>query len=275
VGRIRPPDLVQVGVQVRIGLGRGHQPPPVVLVDRHLLGQQEPRAQPGRLGAEGEHRRDAPGVADPARRDHRHRRHRVDHGGHQRQGPDGAPHVPAGLQSLRDDNVRPGRDRPPGLLGVADRVQDNSAGVVHALDVGAWISPEKRDDPQAGLEGLVKATVPVLGEDKVAAERPRGECRCVAHGRSDVRRPGQRNHAERAGIGDRRGQPGNLSDRRLDDRLVNPKQLAYRRAHRVSLLRIFAGHRVTRLVPRQSPLCHVYEVGTDAGDFRSHPWNLE
>jgi hypothetical protein len=28
-------------------------------VDRHLLGQQEPRAQPRGLGAQGEHRRDA------------------------------------------------------------------------------------------------------------------------------------------------------------------------------------------------------------------------
>ena len=125
MGRIGPPDLVQVGVPLRIGLGRGYQPAPVVLVDRHLLGQQEPRAQPRGLGAQGEHRGDAAGVTDPAGRDHRHRRHRVHHRGHQRQRRDGTPHVPAGLPALRDDHVHAGRDCPPCLLGTADRVQDD------------------------------------------------------------------------------------------------------------------------------------------------------
>jgi hypothetical protein len=59
VGGIGPPDVVQVGVPLGIGLGRGYQRAPVVPVDRHLLGQQEPRAQPRGLGAQGEHRRDA------------------------------------------------------------------------------------------------------------------------------------------------------------------------------------------------------------------------
>ena len=67
--RVGPPHLVQVRVQPRIGLGRGYQPASVVLVDRHLLGQQEPRAQPRRLGTQGEHGGDAAGVADAARRD--------------------------------------------------------------------------------------------------------------------------------------------------------------------------------------------------------------
>jgi hypothetical protein len=52
VGGVGPPDLVQVGVPLRIGLGRGYQPAPVILVERHFLGQQEPRAQPRALGAE-------------------------------------------------------------------------------------------------------------------------------------------------------------------------------------------------------------------------------
>jgi hypothetical protein len=79
--------------------------------------------------------------------------------------------------------------------------------------------------------------VPILGENKVAAERPRGERRRLANDRSDVSGPGQRHHAERASIRDRRGQPGNLSYRCLDDRLFNPKQLTYRRAHCVRPLR--------------------------------------
>ncbi len=151
--------------------------PPVVLVDRHLLGQQEPRAQPRGLGAQGQHRGDATGVTDPAGRDHRHRCYGVHDSGHQRQCRDGAPHVPAGLPALRDDHVRAGRDGPPCFLGGADRVQDNPPGVVDLLDVAAGIPPEKRHDPQPGLESRVKATVLILGQDEVAAERPRGQRR--------------------------------------------------------------------------------------------------
>jgi MFS family permease len=159
VRRIGPADLVQVRIQLRIGLRRGDQPAPVVLVDRHLGSQQEPGAQPGRLRAQGEHRRDAAAVPDPARRDHRHRRDRVYHRRHQRQRPDRPPHVPAGLPALRDDHVHPGRHRPPGLLGGPDRVQDDSPGVVHRLDVSAGVPPHERDDPQPGRQGLVQAAV--------------------------------------------------------------------------------------------------------------------
>ena len=183
---VGPPDRVQVGVPLRIGLYRRYQAAPVVLVDRHLLGQQEPGAQPRGLGAQGEHRRDPASVSDPAGRDHRHRRHRVHHGGHQRQRPDVPPHVAAGLPALRDDHVHAGRDRAPCLLGTADREQDDAPGAVHLLDVVAWISPQERDDPQAGLERLVDATVAILGEDEVTAERPRGQRRRRTNVGSDV-----------------------------------------------------------------------------------------
>jgi hypothetical protein len=49
VGRIRPPHVVQVGVPVRIGLGRVHQTTAILLVDGHLLGKQKPGTQPRRL----------------------------------------------------------------------------------------------------------------------------------------------------------------------------------------------------------------------------------
>jgi hypothetical protein len=155
-------------------------------VDRHLLGQQEPRAQPGGLGAEGEYRRDSAGVTDSAGRDHRHRRHRVHHGGHQRQGGDTPPHVAAGLPALRDDHVHAGRGRPARLLGSSHRVQDDPAGIVDLLDVAAGVTQEKRHDPQAGVKGLVEATVTILGENEVAAKRPRGQRRGLPHHRSDV-----------------------------------------------------------------------------------------
>ncbi len=226
MGRIGPPDVVQVGVPLRIGLGGRYQPAPVVLVQRHLLGQQEPGAQPRGLRSQGEHRGDSASVTDPASRDHRHRRHRVHDSRHQRQCRDLAPHVPAGLPALRDDHVRAGRDCPPCLLGAADRVHNDPPGGVHRLDVAAGIPPHERDDPQAGLEGLVKAAVTIFGENQVAAERPRGQRRCRTNAGSDVSGPRERHHAERAGIRDRRGQLGNVGHGRLDDRLLNPEHLA-------------------------------------------------
>jgi hypothetical protein len=186
MGRVGPADRVQVGVPLRIGLGRRYQPAPVVLVDRHLLRQQEPRTQPRGLRAQGEHRGDAASVADPAGRDHRHRRHRVHHGGHQRQGRDGAPHVPAGLPALRDDHVHAGCDRSPCLLGAADRVHDNATGVVDLLDVAAGITHEERHDAQPGVKGLVKSAVAIFGENEVAAEWPRGQRRRLPYHRSDI-----------------------------------------------------------------------------------------
>jgi hypothetical protein len=86
----------------------------------------------------------------------------------------------------RDDHVHAGRDRPPGLLGAADRVHDDAPGGVHRLDVAAGISPHERDNPQAGLEGLVKVTAMIFGENEIAAERPRGQRRCLANDGSDV-----------------------------------------------------------------------------------------
>jgi hypothetical protein len=84
-------------------------------------------------------------------------------------------------------------------------VQDDPPGVVHALDVAARIAHEKRDHPQAGVEGLVKAMVTVFGEHQVAAEWPRGQLRRLADDRADVVGPGQCQHAEPAGVRDGRG----------------------------------------------------------------------
>jgi hypothetical protein len=42
-------------------------------------------------------------------------------------------------------------------------VHDHAPGVVHALDVAAGITHEKRDNAQAGVKGLVKATVTIFG----------------------------------------------------------------------------------------------------------------
>ena len=96
------------------------------------------------------------------------------------------PHVAAGFPALRDDHVHPRRDGPPCFLGRADRVQDNAPGVVDLLDVAAGIAHKKRDDSQAGLQGLVKTVVLVFGEHEVAAKRPCGERRRLPDHGSDV-----------------------------------------------------------------------------------------
>ena len=97
------------------------------------------------------------------------------------------PHTcPPAFPALRDDHVRAGCDGPPCFLGSADRVHDNAPGVVDLLDVAAGITPEKRDDPQAGLKGLVKPTVVIFGENEVAAERPRGQRRRLTNDRAGV-----------------------------------------------------------------------------------------
>ena len=62
------------------------------------------------------------------------------------------------------------------------------------------ITQEKRHDPQAGVEGRLKAAVTVFGENEVAAKRPRGQRRRFPNHGADVFRPRQRQHAERAGI---------------------------------------------------------------------------
>jgi hypothetical protein len=98
----------------------------------------------------------------------------------------------------------------------------------------------------------------IFGEHQVAAKRPRGQRRRLPDHGSGVCRPRERQHAERAGIGDRRSQLGNRDHGRQDDRLFNPEQLAHRCAHRVHPL-----------------LASTYEVGIDPGDRRSQPWNFE
>jgi hypothetical protein len=123
MGRIGPPDLVHVGIPLRIGLGRRYQPAPVILVNRHLLGEQEPRAQP-----RGEDRGDSAGVTGPADRNDRYRRDGVHNSGHERQGRDAAPDVPAGFPALGDDDVDSAGDCLPCFLGAADRVQNDSPG---------------------------------------------------------------------------------------------------------------------------------------------------
>jgi hypothetical protein len=60
------------------------------------------------------------------------------------------------------------------------------AGVVDLLDVTAGITQEQRHDPQAGVKGLVKATVTIFGENEVAAKRPRGQRRRLPNHGSDV-----------------------------------------------------------------------------------------
>jgi hypothetical protein len=116
----------------------------------------------------------------------------------------------------------------------------------------------KRDNAQAGVKSLVEATVTIFGENEVAAERPRGQRRRLPDHGSDVVRPRQRQHAERAGIRDRRGQPGHRDHGRQDYRLFDPEQLAHWRARR--------GHPV---------LGSTYEVGIDSAERRSQPWNFE
>ena len=98
----------------------------------------------------------------------------------------------------------------------------------------------------------------IFGENEVTAERPRRQRRGLPDNGSDVSRPCQRHHAERAGIRHRRGQPGNRNHGRQNYRLFNPEQLAHRCAHR--------GHALAG---------STYEVGIDPGDRRSQPWNFE
>jgi hypothetical protein len=79
--------------------------------------------------------------------------------------------VPASLPALRNNDVHSAGDRLPRLLGAADRVHNDSPSTMHPLDVTARIAPNERHDPQASLKSLVGATVLILGEDKVAANR--------------------------------------------------------------------------------------------------------
>jgi hypothetical protein len=78
--------------------------------------------------------------------------------------------VSTGLPTLRHDDVDSGGDCSPGLFGAADRVQDDSVGIVDLLDVGAGIAPKQRHDPQTSFQGFVEATVLVGGENEIPAK---------------------------------------------------------------------------------------------------------
>ena len=113
----------------------------------------------GSLSAQREHGGHSASVPDPAGRDHWHRCHRVHDGGHPGKRRDLTPHVPASLPTLRHDDINSAGGCPPGLFSAADRLQNDSVGVVDVLDVADGISPEQRHDPRTGFKGLVNATV--------------------------------------------------------------------------------------------------------------------
>ena len=70
----------------------------------------------------------------------------------------------------------------------------------------------------------------LIGEqDEVAGKGPVGEGCGFANHVSGVIGPRQSQAAEAAGVRDRGGEAGICSQGRLDDRVVNPQQLAYRR----------------------------------------------
>src|SRR4029453_7392666 len=75
-------------------------PFPIVWMDHRLRAGEKSGADPGRAGAEGEHRSEAATPGDPAGCDHWCRRHCVDHRGHQRQRSDRSPDMATGLPSL-------------------------------------------------------------------------------------------------------------------------------------------------------------------------------
>ena len=143
--------------------------------------------------------------------------------------------MPASLPTLRHDDINSAGDCPPRLFSAADRVQNDSVGVVDLLDVAGGISPHQRHDPHTGFQGLVKATVLIGVENQIAAKRTIGERRRLTNHVSGGSGPRQRQHAERAGIRDRCRQFGHRRHRRLDDRLFNPEQLADRRSHHYHL----------------------------------------
>ena len=169
-------------------------------MDRHFIGQQKPRTEPGGLRAEGEHGCDSSRVANSTGRNDRDGRHRVDYRRHQRKRRHTTPDVTAGLPTLRNDDVRSRSDCASGFLGAADRMHDKPVGVVHQVDVAAGIAEDEGHDPQAGGKGLIDSTVLIGGENEVAGKRPVGEaCRCTNH-IFGVVGPRQSQAAEAAGI---------------------------------------------------------------------------
>jgi hypothetical protein len=90
-------------------------------VDQRLGGGLEAGADQGSGGAEGEGRRHAAAVREPAGRQYRCRRHQIHHDGNERQRRPPAPSpVTAGFGALRHDDVGAHIDRLPGLLKIGD-----------------------------------------------------------------------------------------------------------------------------------------------------------
>ena len=145
MGCIGPSDVVEVGVPLRIGLGGVDETTAIVIVDGHLLGKQEPGTQPRRLSPKRQYGRHSPSVPDAAGRNHGNRCHRIHDGGDQRECCDLAPHMSSRLPPLGHDDVDAAVDRPPGLLGAADRVQNDPVGVVDLFDVARWDLPPRSD----------------------------------------------------------------------------------------------------------------------------------
>jgi hypothetical protein len=79
MGCVRPPDVIEVRVPLRVGLIGFHHPTAIVLVKGHLPGQKKPGSQPRGLSTQRHHGGHAAGISDSAGGDDRHRRHRVHH----------------------------------------------------------------------------------------------------------------------------------------------------------------------------------------------------
>jgi hypothetical protein len=101
---------------------------------------------------------------------------------------------------------------------------------MHRVDIARGIACEEQHDPQTSGKCLIESTVLIrAAENKIAGKWPvRERCR-FTNQLSGVVGPCQRHAAESANIGDRGGQAGVRGYRRLDERVLNPKQLAHRR----------------------------------------------
>jgi hypothetical protein len=201
----------------RVGLVGGDDP---LLVEMHgLRACEEARPDPRAVCSEREHRRQAAAVADPARRDDRHR-DGVDDGRHEHGRGDLAPDVAARLPALRDDDVRAGGLGTPCLLGGRDRHEDRRAAGFRAGSQRRGVAPEERDDARACGERLVEALLHRPFEHEVHRNVRIAH---GSHGRRDVGRPRGRDRPEpaRACDGEREGRV--VGDRRLHDRHVDPQ----------------------------------------------------
>jgi hypothetical protein len=139
---------------------------------------------------EREHGRDSSGVANPAGRDHRHRRYGVDHRRDQRQRRDGTQHVPAGLPALGNDHIDSTADCASRLLGTCHRVQHETSGIMQTANVGRWVAPvnETMRSPASGASGRRALLIP--GENEIPTEGAICQRFCLDDHRSDVSDPG-------------------------------------------------------------------------------------